>query len=321
MAIFASIIGVVGGGILNSQGGKASKKGNRQAQAIIEAAKAEANKNFGAYSAVGDQSLNRLAALAGIEGYRTDAERAYTKFISSRPGYAGNNANEKDYRDSLDKQEDISTAGDIFGGVKKYYKGRKKKRQRQADAANAESKAAYDRDLAAWQSEADRLKAESDKSLVGYDPGKAQAEYLRSSPGYKFRFDEGIRGVDASGSARGDMLSGSQKIRLSEFGQGLASQEYGNEFSRLMQLAGIGQNAATAKTNAAIGAGSNLASLSLTGANQEARRFDNYNDIIQGGVQNFAYANRRNNRTSSFDSPTDNRNYRPGQTLDPEDYN
>lgn len=323
MAIWAALIGVVGGGVMNSQGSRAGASGNRAAQAQIQSAKSETNTNFGPYAAVGDQSLNRLAALAGIEGYRTDAERAYTKYLATKPGYSAS-ANEKDYRTTLDKQEEYSTAGDALGGVTKYFKGRKKKRQKKADAANAANRSEYERNLASWQAEADRLKAESDKSLAGFDPGKAQADYLRSSPGYAFRFDEGVRGVDASGSARGDMLSGSQKKRLAEFGQGLASQEYGNEFSRLMQLAGIGQNAATVKSNVAVGSGSNLANLSVAGGNQAAGRWDNYNDLLQGGVRDYSYLSRRdNNRTSSFDtnSPTDNRNYRPGQTLEPEDYN
>lgn len=307
MAIWAALIGAVGGGVLNAQGGKASEKGNKAAQAQIEAAKAEAARNFGPYAAIGDQSVNRLAALAGIEGYRTDAERAYTKYLTTKPTYSAT-ANERDYRTTLDKQEEYSTLGDSLGGVTKYFKGRTKKRQKQADAANAASRAAYERSLASWQAEADRLKAESDKSLVGYDPRKAQADYLRSSPGYSFRFDEGVRGVDASGSARGDMLSGAQKKRLAEFGQGLASQEYGNEFSRLMQLAGIGQNAATAKSNVAVGSGSNLAALSVAGGNQQAQNYSNYNDILQGSLANYSYLNRRDrNRTSSFDKPEYNR--------------
>lgn len=319
MAIWAALIGVVGGGVLNAQGGKAGEKGNKAAQAQIEAAKAEAARNFGPYAAIGDQSLNRLAALAGIEGYRTDAERAYTKYLATKPSYAAT-ANERDYRTTLDKQEEYSTLGDSLGGVTKYFKGRSKKRQKQANEANAASRAAYERSLASWQAEADRLKAESDASLVGYDPGKAQADYLRSSPAYRFRFDEGIRGVDASGSARGDLLSGAQKKRLAEFGQGLASQEYGSEFSRLMQLAGIGQNAATVKSNVAVGAGSNLAALSVAGGNQQAQRWDNYNDLLQGGIRDYSYLSRRdNNRTSSFDNQSTNRNSRTRE-LEPEVY-
>lgn len=321
MAIWSALIGVVGGGIMNAQGEKSGDNANNAAQAQINSAKAETNSNFGPYSGVGNSALYRLAGLAGIEGYRTDAERAYTEFLATKPSFKPG-SNERDFRTTLDKQEEFSTLGDVIGGVKNYFDKRTKKRQAQADAANAAQKKKYEANLKKWQLEADRLKGESDKSLLDYDPGKAQADYLRSSPGYGFRFDEGVRGVDASGSARGDMLSGSQQKRLAEFGQGLASQEYGNEFSRLMQLAGIGQNAATVKSNVAVGSGSNLASLSMAGGNQQAQTYSNYNDILQGGLTNYSYlSNRDNNRTSSFDSPTDNTNYRPGQTLAPEDYN
>ncbi|MCL5099119.1 MAG: hypothetical protein M1608_16600 [Candidatus Omnitrophica bacterium] len=360
MAIWAALIGAVGGGVLNAQGGKAGEKGNKAAQAQIEAAKAEAARNFGPYAAIGDQSVNRLAALAGIEGYRTDAERAYTKHLAMKPSAPGT----VDWKDRADKFTKCAPHRQLpkspypsskaygsatgFGGVSGFgdmsdssrYAGAvnlsglggitdlafragkkgKKKAIAAAEAANAASRAAYERSLASWQAEADRLKAESDASLVGYDPGKAQADFLRSSPVYRFRFDEGVRGVDASGSARGDLLSGAQKKRLAEFGQGLASQEYGSEFSRLMQLAGIGQNAATVKSNVAVGAGSNLAALSVAGGNQQAKRWDNYNDLLQGGIRDYSYLSRRdNNRTSSFDNQSTNRNSRTRE-LEPEVY-
>ena len=63
------------------------------------------------------------------------------------------------------------------------------------------------------------------------------------SPGYDFRFDEGVRAMDRSASARGQLMSGGQMRELQRYGQGLASSEFGNYANRLSSLAGIGQSA------------------------------------------------------------------------------
>ncbi len=66
------------------------------------------------------------------------------------------------------------------------------------------------------------------------------------SPGYDFRFDEGLRAVDRSAAARGQLMSGGQMREVQRYGQGLASSEFGNYANRLSALAGIGQTATTA---------------------------------------------------------------------------
>lgn len=63
------------------------------------------------------------------------------------------------------------------------------------------------------------------------------------SPGYDFRFDEGVRAMDRSASARGQLMSGGQMRELQRYGQGLASSEFNNYANRLATIAGIGQSA------------------------------------------------------------------------------
>lgn len=89
---------------------------------------------------------------------------------------------------------------------------------------------------------------------------------FEADPGYQFRMDEGQKAIERSAAARGGLLSGSALKGIERFGQGLASQEYGNafdrwnlqntnQFNRLASLAGVGQQA-----NQAIGqAGQNFA--------------------------------------------------------------
>lgn len=97
------------------------------------------------------------------------------------------------------------------------------------------------------------------------------AEQMRMDPGYAFRMKEGLRALDRSAAARGGLLSGNQLRGVTEFGQELASQEYGNAFNRyqaeraarmqpLQSLAGVGQSSANALTSAAGTLGSNIGS-------------------------------------------------------------
>ena len=64
------------------------------------------------------------------------------------------------------------------------------------------------------------------------------------SPDYKFAFDEGRRAVEFSNAAKGQLSSGNNLRDLTEFGQGLATQNFGNFFNRLLQLGSLGANAA-----------------------------------------------------------------------------
>lgn len=95
-----------------------------------------------------------------------------------------------------------------------------------------------------------------------------------ADPGYAFRQAEGMKAIERSAAARGGALSGGAMRGIQRYGQGLASEEYGNAFNRYMTqqgnrfnrlagLAGVGQTA-----NAATGqAGSNYAN-AITGISQ-----------------------------------------------------
>jgi hypothetical protein len=88
----------------------------------------------------------------------------------------------------------------------------------------------------------------------------------QNDPGYQFRLQQGVQALQNSAAARGDLLSGNTLQALTQLGQGLGSEEYGNvynralqgyqtnaqnyytgqgnEYSRLMGGVGVGQNAA-----------------------------------------------------------------------------
>ena len=58
-------------------------------------------------------------------------------------------------------------------------------------------------------------------------------------PSYQFRLSQGSGNLERQLAARGGIGSGAEKTSLIDYSQGLASTEFGNEFSRLAQLAGV----------------------------------------------------------------------------------
>jgi hypothetical protein len=84
-----------------------------------------------------------------------------------------------------------------------------------------------------------------------------------SSPGYQFRMDQGREAIDRSAAARGALNSGQVLKELDRYGQGIASDEYGNYLNQLYNLAGYGQtatqNTAQLGANAAQGYGNAIA--------------------------------------------------------------
>ena len=108
------------------------------------------------------------------------------------------------------------------------------------------------------------------------------------SPGFQFRLNEGIKGVERSGAARGLLQSGRTFKDVQRFGEGLASSEFNNFFNQLFATSQAGQGAAT-----------NIASLGERNAERQAgiltgigqSRFNqarNIGNALVGGAQGFA---------------------------------
>ena len=96
----------------------------------------------------------------------------------------------------------------------------------------------------------------ADFGKYGRDFGTADFE---ADPGYAFRQSEGMKALERSAAARGNLLSGSTLKGIQRFGQDLASQEYTNAFNRyqvnrsnqlnpLQSLMGAGQSATNVQT-------------------------------------------------------------------------
>lgn len=74
--------------------------------------------------------------------------------------------------------------------------------------------------------------------LNGAGAGQAAMGQFQQSPGYQFRQQEGINALDRSASSRGMLNSGAQMKAINDYGQNMASSEYGNW---LQQLQGLNQ--------------------------------------------------------------------------------
>lgn len=120
---------------------------------------------------------------------------------------------------------------------------------------------------------------------VGVNP-----QNIADSPAYKFRFGQGQQAIERRAGANGTLLTGGTLKDLTEFGQGLASTEYGNEWQRQFGLAGL--NADISAGNA----GRNLSGLlGLTGygmnaANGMANAYQGYGQAGANGTYGQASA-------------------------------
>lgn len=55
---------------------------------------------------------------------------------------------------------------------------------------------------------------------------------FEADPGYQFRLSEGMKALDRTAAAKGNLLSGAQLKAVEDYNSGLASQEYGNWWNR-----------------------------------------------------------------------------------------
>lgn len=84
------------------------------------------------------------------------------------------------------------------------------------------------------------------------DPSNGYADQLKtlmngqfstSDPSYQWRYDQGQKAVERSAAARGLLQSGNAAIELQQYGQGMASQEYGAQFNRTLSAMGASEGA------------------------------------------------------------------------------
>lgn len=93
---------------------------------------------------------------------------------------------------------------------------------------------------------------------MGKDPSNGYADQLKTlmtgqfstnDPSYAWRFQQGQQAVERSAAAKGLLQSGNAAIELQQYGQGMASQEYGAQFNRTLSAMGASESAFQASYN------------------------------------------------------------------------
>ncbi len=78
---------------------------------------------------------------------------------------------------------------------------------------------------------------------------QAYQEYVES-PGVAFQREQGLKGINQQLAASGGLGGASRLKAISQFNQGLAQQDFQNQFNRLGAVTGVGLGAATSLTGA-----------------------------------------------------------------------
>lgn len=144
----------------------------------------------------------------------------------------------------------LSSLAGIGGSI--YAANKQSKAQREANALNREM-FEYQKGIQAPYVQAGQ------KSLADLQALLADPSSIQNDPSYQFRFGAGHDAIQKNLAARGQLLGGAALKRLTQYGQGFASQEFQNQFNRLSALAGIGQAGANTMTGAAANYGANAA--------------------------------------------------------------
>jgi hypothetical protein len=141
-------------------------------------------------------------------------------------------------------------------------------------------------------------------------------EQFQADPGYGFRLKEGLRALENSAAARGGLLSGNAMRGITRYGQGLASEEFGNAFNRyqaeraarlnpLQSLVGIGQSNAATMAQQAGQYGQSLAQGAATMGNIRASGYMNTANALAGGIgQGLNYYQNQQMMDRYFPQPT-----------------
>ena len=140
----------------------------------------------------------------------------------------------------------------ILGGAYMSSQASKSAAQTQADAAN-NATAANQQALAqqaelslpyrtAGETAVNQLSAMTQPGGEATKAFNYQPFNYSADPGYGFRFDQGMKALNATAAARGGMLSGNALVAAQDYGQGLGTQEYQNAFNRYLSNYSNAQN-------------------------------------------------------------------------------
>jgi hypothetical protein len=116
--------------------------------------------------------------------------------------------------------------------------------------------------------------------LSTQNPYTPEAFNYSADPGYAFRFNEGMKGLNATAAARGGLISGNALRAATDYGQQAGSQEYQNAYNRY--LTNNQQNLQAYNTNTALQ--QNLAGIGQASANNQASAIGNFGNSAASNI-------------------------------------
>jgi hypothetical protein len=155
-----------------------------------------------------------------------------------------------------------------------------KAQQQSTDAAIAEQHRQFDlnrADLEPWRT------AGGSAITGGYAMLQPGYDYT-ASPGYQFRLDEGLRGVENSAAARGLLQSGGTLKGIDKYAEGLAAQDFNDQFNRYMSVASGGQQATQAGAQLGQQGANSIADLLTQAGNAKASGYMGQANAISQGI-------------------------------------
>ena len=107
-----------------------------------------------------------------------------------------------------------------------------------------------------------------DMGVQGVNAMMNPNESFETSPGYEWRRNEGMRNMENRFSGGGG--GGNAMRALNDYGQGMASQEFGNWWNRQAGMAGMGMNATSNTATAGMNKANSIGSYRMRGAENRA---------------------------------------------------
>lgn len=281
MPWIGALIGAGAGLYGNSRSRKAQADQLEEARKAQEAGQGNV-QGLESYRGIGNQALESLAELMALPGYRTPSERALRtlKAPDRNSYYSGGGGG-----DTKMPIRGISVPGGFkVGGTSGIGLKRSKGKDEQVSEPVFNT-AQYEADIASYNALKSELEAKRDEELSRFNP----TSRLEQTPGYQFRYNTGLNQVANTQASRNRALSGRAIKELSDYGQGAASQEYGQEYNRLANIAGMGQTSATNMAQFGINQGTSLANLAKSQGNVNADYYSNLNNTLQGSLANYQF--------------------------------
>jgi hypothetical protein len=154
--------------------------------------------------------------------------------------------------------------------------------------------------------------------LANQTPYTPDAFNYSADPGYAFRFNEGMKGLNATAAARGGLISGNALRAATDYGQQAGSQEYQNAYNRyltnnaqklqayntntgvLQNLASMGQGSANNQAAAAGAFGNSAASNIIGAGNANAAGTVGGTNAMTSGLQTYLNYNQNQNMLNAI---------------------